>query len=193
MKKILLTLLLQCAFLSLFAQTTYTIDQSDEAKAKQQPASTPTQVSTPSTPTTSIAKGLGLFVFPAKNQDQATQDADEMACYKWAMQQTGYDPINPPQIQAKKADTSADGSAVVGAAGGAAAGAAIGAIAGDAGQGAAIGAVVGGLRGRRAKKYGDAVEQAHNNQQAAAQQKALSDNFNKAFTACMTGKGYTVQ
>ena len=50
------------------------------------------------TPTTSIAKGLGLYVFPSQNQDQATQDADEIACYKWAMEQTGYDPINPPPV-----------------------------------------------------------------------------------------------
>jgi len=37
-----------------------------------------------------------LYVFPSQNQDQATQDADEIACYKWAMEQTGHDPINPP-------------------------------------------------------------------------------------------------
>ncbi|KXX67870.1 glycine zipper family protein [Flammeovirga sp. SJP92] len=142
---------------------------------------------------TSIAKSLGLFVFPSDGQDQATLDADEMACYKWAIEQTGYDPMNPTKIEAKQADTSADGSMVVGAAGGAAAGAAIGAIAGDAGKGAAIGSVVGGLKGRRAKVYGDAAEQAHHNETAAQQEKALKDNFNKAFTACMSGKGYTVQ
>jgi hypothetical protein len=143
--------------------------------------------------TTSIAKGLGLYVFPTKDQDQATQDADEIACYKWAMEQTGVDPINPPQIEAKKANTSLDGSAVVGAAGGAAAGAAIGAISGDAGKGAAIGAVVGGLRGRRARKMGDRAEQQQNNQAAAAKEKELMDNFKKAYSACMEGKGYTVK
>ncbi|QJD09437.1 hypothetical protein MY04_06330 [Flammeovirga sp. MY04] len=120
-------------------------------------------------------------------------DADEMACYKWAMEQTGYDPINPTVVQADKADTSADGSAVKGAAGGAAAGAAIGAIAGDAGKGAAIGAVAGGLRGRRAKAYGDAVEQKQNNEAAAAQNQKMKDDFVKAFSACMEGKGYTVK
>ncbi len=143
--------------------------------------------------TTSIAKGLGLYVFPTKDQDQKTQDADEIACYKWAMEQTGVDPINPPQVQAKKVDKSVDGTAVIGAAGGAAAGAAIGAIAGDAGKGAAIGAVVGGLRGRRAKVVGDHNEQQRNNQAAAAKEKELMDNFKKAYSACMEGKGYTVK
>jgi hypothetical protein len=142
---------------------------------------------------TTIAKGLGLYVFPAKDQDQNTQDADEMACYKWAIQETGVDPINPPEIKAAQVDKSVDGTAVVGAAGGAAAGAAIGAIAGDAGKGAAIGAVVGGLRGRRAKVVGDHNQQVANNQAAAAAEKEMMANFNKAFTACMEAKGYTVK
>mgnify|MGYP001089364392 CR=1 FL=1 len=142
---------------------------------------------------TSIGQGLGLFIFPANDQDQATQDADEVACYKWAKQQTGVDPINPPQVQSEQVDRSADGTAVVGAAGGAAAGAAIGAIAGDAGKGAAIGAVVGGLRGRRAKVVGDEREQQANNQQAAAQEEEMMNNFKKAFTACLEAKGYTVK
>ncbi|PZX55579.1 glycine zipper domain-containing protein [Algoriphagus chordae] len=142
---------------------------------------------------TSIATGLGLYVFPSQNQDQATQDTDEAYCYKWAQEQTGIDPLNPTKIKAEQVDKSVDGTAVVGAAGGAAAGAAIGAIAGDAGKGAAIGAILGGLRGRRAKVVGDEMEQQKDNQAAAAQEKTLMDNYKKAFTACMEGKGYTVK
>lgn len=141
----------------------------------------------------SLSKSLGLYVFPSKNQSQTKQDSDEAACYKWAKEETGVDPINPPKVDAKQVDKSADGTAIVGAAGGAAAGAAIGAIAGDTGKGAAIGAVVGGLRGRRAKVVGDEREQQHNNQEASAEQKSLMANFNKAFTACMEGKNYTVK
>ena len=150
------------------------------------------QDTTPAT-TTSIAKGLGLYVFPSQNQDQATQDADEIACYKWAMEQTGYDPINPPQIQAEQVDTSPDGTAVRSAARGAAAGAAIGAIAGDTGKGAAIGAAAGGMAGRRAKKAGDHAEQQQNIEKAEEKEKALLDDFKKAFTVCMEGKGYTIK
>ena len=141
----------------------------------------------------SIAKGLGLFVFPSNDQDKEKQELDEFQCYKWAKEQTGVDPINPPEVQAEKVDTSPDGSMVRGAAGGAAAGAAIGAIAGDTGKGAAIGAVVGGLRGRRAKAYGDAKAQQQANQAATQATEELMNNFKKAFSACMTGKGYTVQ
>jgi len=143
--------------------------------------------------TTSIGQGLGLYVFPANGQDQATQDSDEVECYKWAKQQTGVDPINPPQVAAEQVDRSADGTAIAGAAGGAAAGAAIGAIAGDTGKGAAIGAVVGGIRGRRAKVVSDEMEQQQKNQQSAAQEDQMMENFKKAFTACMEAKGYTIK
>ena len=142
---------------------------------------------------TSIASGLGLYVFPSDNQNKETQETDEITCYKWAIEQTGVDPINPPQVEAQAVDTSPDGTAVVGAAKGAAAGAAIGAIAGDAGKGAAIGAVVGGLGGRRAKKGGDQMEQQQNVAAAEAQEKEMMNNFKKAFSVCMEGKGYTVK
>ncbi len=107
---------------------------------------------------TSIAKSLGIYVFPAKKQSAEQQSQDEYECYKWAVEQSGYDPINPTKVEAKQVDTSNDGSAVRGAARGAAAGVAIGAIAGDAGKGAAIGAAAGAIRGRRHKKMNDAYE-----------------------------------
>ena len=141
----------------------------------------------------SIASSLGLFVFPAKDQPKDQQELDEFNCYKWAKEQSGIDPINPPSVEAEQVDRSADGTAVVGAARGAAAGAAIGAIAGDAGKGAAIGAVAGGLRGRRAKVVGDEIEQQQNNAEAQALSKEMIDNFKKAFSACLEGKGYTVK
>lgn len=141
----------------------------------------------------SISKSLGLYVFPANGQDQKTQEADETACFTWAKEQSGYDPMNPTKVVAAQADTSLDGSAVRGAAGGAAAGAAIGAIAGDTGKGAAIGAVVGALGGRQSRISRGQQEQQQNIQAAAAQTQALKNDYNKAFSACMDGKGYTVK
>jgi hypothetical protein len=141
----------------------------------------------------SISRSLGLYVFPAEGQDAGQQDADETECFKWAKQQSGYDPMNPTVAVAKDVDRSADGSAIGGAAVGAAGGAAIGAIAGDAGKGAAIGAIVGGVRGRRSKVVGDERQQQANNQAAAAETERLAQDYNKAFTACMEGKGYKVQ
>jgi hypothetical protein len=142
---------------------------------------------------TSISKSLGLYAFPAKNQDAKTQEADETACFNWAKQQTGYDPMNPTKVTAAPVDTSPDGTAVKGAAKGAAAGAAIGAIAGDTGQGAAIGAVVGVVGGRRAKKSGDAKEQQQSTQAASQKQAQMLTDYKNAYTACLEGKGYTVK
>jgi hypothetical protein len=142
---------------------------------------------------TGIAKSLGLYVFPTEEQDEKMQDADESYCYKWAIEQTGYDPLNPTEVKAVNVDTSPDGNAVKGAAVGAAGGAAIGAIAGDAGKGAAIGAVAGGVRGRRAKKGGDAQQQQANDQAAAAKSAELLEDYKKAFSVCMEGKGYTIK
>ncbi len=139
-----------------------------------------------------VAKKVGVYVFPANGQDEAQQDKDESDCYTWAVKQTGYDPINPTTVQAEQVDTSPDGTAVKHAAGGAAAGAAIGAICGDAGKGAAVDAVAGGLRGMRAKGAKDQQEQQAADQQAAQQNQTMVDNFKKAFTACLEGKGYTV-
>ena len=141
----------------------------------------------------SMAQSLGVYVFPANNQDQATQDADEAACYNWAINQTGYDPLNPPVVKGATVDRSPDGRAVGGAARGAAGGAAIGAIAGDAGKGAAIGALVGGVRGRRSKVVGDEMQQQGNDQAAAAKSQELRNDYIRAFSACLEGKGYTVK
>ena len=142
---------------------------------------------------TSLAKSVGLYVFPAKNQTADQQSKDEDECYKWAIQQSGVDPLNPPKVDTAKVDKSRQGEVVKGGAKGAAAGAAIGAIAGDAGKGAAIGAVAGGLAGRRARKQGDAKEEQKNIQEADKKKAEQMNNFKKAFTVCLEGKGYTVK
>ena len=140
-----------------------------------------------------FGSSLGVFVFPGNDQTQEQQDADEAACFGWAKNQTNYDPMNPTQVQARQVDKSADGSTLRGAAGGAAAGAAIGAIAGDAGEGAAIGAILGALGGAGSRQERLYREQQYNEAEAAAQQRAMKNNFIKAFSACMEAKGYTVK
>jgi YmgG-like glycine-zipper protein len=154
----------------------------------------------------SLSSSLGLFVFPAKNQDATQQSGDEAACYGWAKSQTGIDPMNitapQPDSQAsqEQAANTGGGERVRGAARGAAAGAAIGAIAGDAGQGAAVGAAAGTMAGGAAKRRGkqQAAAQQQQEQAAAAQQQQAAiaqqkATYNKAFSACIEGKGYTVK
>jgi hypothetical protein len=156
----------------------------------------------------SLSSSLGLFAFPAKNQSATQQSDDEGACYGWAKSQTGIDPMNikppavapPSQESQEQAANAGNGSRARGAARGAAGGAIVGAITGDAGGGAAVGAAVGTMAGgaakRNAKKQAAAQQQ---QQQAAAEQQAQAAvaqqkaTYNKAFTACMEGKGYTIK
>jgi hypothetical protein len=141
----------------------------------------------------SLNKSLDLFVFPAKQQDAATQEQDEQACYTWAVEQSGVDPLNQKATEAETVDKSPDGSAARGATRGALRGLAIGAVAGDAGRGAAIGATGGGIGGVAGKKRADA--RAEQQAQAAATQKDLQarDSFKKAYCVCLEAKGYTAK
>ena len=140
-----------------------------------------------------VSKKVGLYVFPAKDQSAEQQAQDESYCYKWAVQQSGIDPLNPPQVQAQQVETGPDGSAVSGAARGALAGVAIGAIAGDAGKGAAIGATAGAMGGRRGGKQAQAQQNQQAQANADAAEAETKNTFKKAFSACIEGKGYTVK
>jgi hypothetical protein len=140
-----------------------------------------------------ISKQAQLFVYPSKNQTQQQQKQDEFECYKWAVDQSGIDPLNLPKVTAPPPQSGPDGSAVVGAAKGAAAGAAIGSISGDMGKGAAYGAMAGAIVGRRQGKQAQAQANQQSQQQADAQNKANIESFRKAFTVCIEGKGYTIK
>jgi len=140
-----------------------------------------------------------LIVFPAKGQSQEQMEKDKFECYGWAKQQTGFDPIqSQPSAQAAPAQSqSPQGERIKGAARGAAVGAVVGKIANDdAGKGAAAGAaggvMVGGMKTRQQRRQG-----AQQQQQASQQQQATYDDarntYNRAFGACMEGKGYTVK
>ena len=147
----------------------------------------------PSDGQTPTPQQLGLFVYPAKGQSPEQQVGDLGECYSWARHQTGIDPTAPAPPAPEPAKQGADGSMLKGAAGGAAVGTAIGAIAGGTGEGAAIGAIAGGLRGRRKAKEEHKQQQQQAQQQSQAQQSSVRETFNKAYGACLEGKGYTVK
>lgn len=140
-----------------------------------------------------VAKKMGLYVFPTRDQAPELQEKDKSECYTWAVQQSGYDPINPTVVQAAEIPQGPDGSVMVGAAKGAVLGTAIGAISGDTGKGAAIGAVSGAVLGRRAGKSMHASAQNQANTEAAQANQNLEDGFRKAFTACLEAKDYSVK
>jgi hypothetical protein len=136
-------------------------------------------------------------IFPNKGQTPQQQDTDNYQCYNWAKQNSGFDPMAPIQPTAPPPPAQAPkGGAVKGAAVGALGGAAIGSLSGNAGKGASAGAIAGGVIGgvkRKQQTKEIAVEQ----DQYAKQQEAIynqkRDGYNRAFAACMEGKGYTVK
>jgi hypothetical protein len=143
-----------------------------------------------------------LVIYPAKNQSKEQTEKDKFECYSWAKSQTGFDPMAPPQATTPPPSgetKSVAGGAVRGGVGGAALGAGIGAIAGGsrgAGKGAAIGALSGGtIGGVRSHSQNQQTEQAQRQweQEQVAQYQQRRNNYNRAYGACLEGRGYTVR
>ncbi|MBZ0168179.1 hypothetical protein MELA_02020 [Candidatus Methylomirabilis lanthanidiphila] len=115
----------------------------------------------------------GYYVYPQYGQTQEQLNRDRAECLEWARQQTGYS--SGTQETAKGAGV----GAVLGALGGAAIGAVGGAVVGSAGTGAAVGAATGAVGGAMSgggAAYGKSQE-----------------GFDRAYAACMTGRGYAVK
>jgi len=130
------------------------------------------------------------YVYPNQGQSKDRMEQDKHACYQWAKQQTGFDPMQAPTATAPPPEQK--GGAMRGAAGGAAVGAVAGAIGGNAGKGAAIGAASGGLIGGVRKRRSQAEQEQYAQQQSAGYNERRSE-YNRAWGACLEGKGYAVK
>jgi len=146
-----------------------------------------------------LVLGQDLIVFPAKGQTQEQMEKDKYECYGWAKQQTGFDPMqSQPTAQAAPAPSQGpQGERIKGAARGAAVGAVVGGIANDdAGKGAAAGAaggvMVGGMKTRQNRRQQAQTQQEQTQQQASADVQKRSA-YDRAYSACLEGKGYTVK
>ena len=42
-----------------------------------------------------VAGAADMFIYPQKDQTKEQQQEDEFACYRWAKEQTGFDPKAP--------------------------------------------------------------------------------------------------
>ena len=135
------------------------------------------------------AEAQAPIVYPSHGQSLEQQSKDEGACRTWAQQQTGF---NPSQgVYYAPPPRSPGGEVLRGAGRGALLGVIGGAIGGDVGKGALIGTGVGatiGLFGRARNEQASAQSQ----QQAVANYNALLAQYHRAFSACMSGRGYTV-
>lgn len=142
-----------------------------------------------------------IFVYPRNGQTPEQTDRDRYECHVWAVQQTGVDPSRPDappyeRVVVQPANPPGSGTAV-----GAIGGAILGSIlAGprNAGAGLVLGAATGAIVGSAADANAQAQarqEQAQINQQTQQQiaaERARADSYRRALTACLQGRGYTV-
>jgi len=124
-------------------------------------------------------------IYPAKGQGAQQQQKDEGECYTWAKNKTGIDPTKVSTAPAPTGPAVGGGERVAGAVGGAVVGGLIGGDSHGAAAGAAVGMMVGGAKARQKQK----AEQ----QASQAQVQGTLDTFNRAFGACLEGRGYTVK
>lgn len=156
----------------------------------------PSASQSPKTPITQV------YFYPKEGQTTEQQSRDHYECYNWAVQQTGFDPSQstiPPEQRVKVVPMPPPGhdTAVL-----AITGAVLGAlIAGPrhAGAGALIGAgsgaVAGAVSDASRQQYAQQMEEAYVNRDQAldARYAAKASDFRHAMSACLEGRGYSVQ
>jgi hypothetical protein len=136
------------------------------------------------------------IIYPAKGQGEEQTEQDKFSCYQWAKKETGFDPMQVPTASAPPPEKQAGQG---GALKGAAAGAGVGALvkrSGSRSKGAATGALVGGvLGGARQSQQNRQDEQARQKweEQQGREYAQKRHTYNRAFSACMESKGYTVR
>jgi hypothetical protein len=143
-----------------------------------------------------MAVAQDLMVYPARNQGNEQMEKDKFNCDSWAKGQTNFDPTATPAAPSQAPQKSVAGGAAKAAGRSAAVGAGVGAITGNTAKGAArgamLGGIFGGLRSKSQNKQAAAAQKQSEQAQAAQYQQARS-SYDRAYGACLEGRGYTVK
>lgn len=143
-----------------------------------------------------------VYFYPKQNQTKEQQSRDHYECYNWAIQQTGFDPSQssiPSERRVKVVPMPPPGHDTVALA---IAGAVLGALIGGpyhSGQGALIGAGSGALIGAASdatrQQYAEQMEEAYvrRDQALDTRHDGKARDFRRAMSACLEGRGYSVQ
>lgn len=126
-------------------------------------------------------------VFPAKGQSAEQQKKDEFDCYDWGKNQSGFDPMSSTDTATAQAQTKS-GTALKGGLVGGATGAIFGNKSKHTRNAALAGATIGGVS--QASKNTKSQQQAD---QYNANVAARRNSYDRAYAACLEGKGYTVK
>ena len=134
-----------------------------------------------------------LMIFPNNDQSKEQQEEDKFACYSWAKGETGFDPMAPPTVtEAPPQQQAQKGGMGRGAVRGAALGQIVGGDSDSTWKGAAAGAAVGGMR-RNDQKRNEQQQQQQWEQEQAQIYADKRNRYNRAYSACLEGKDYTVR
>jgi hypothetical protein len=134
-----------------------------------------------------------LYIYPAKDQSAEQMEKDKYECYSGAKNDTGFDPMAVP-----RATTSAPkgekkkGGALKGAAAGAVAGKVLGSSSKTTKRSAAAGGLIGGVS-QSSKNSKTEQKQKDWEQKKSANYANNRNNYNRAYSACLEGRGYTVK
>lgn len=143
-----------------------------------------------------------IYFYPKLGQSPQQQDRDRYECYLWAVEQSGFDPSEPPlaphqRIVVRPAQPEGQNT-VLGALSGAIIGAAIGSPH-DTGKGAVIGSMAGALIGAASdsaqQQEAEAMTRRYDRlsaQKSAAIERKAQD-YRRAMKACLDGRGYSVR
>jgi len=138
-----------------------------------------------------------VYVYPNQGQSDAQLDRDRYECNTWAVKQSRYDP-SEVHAEAQRVHVIAGSPPGANTAVGAVGGAVVGSVlAGprDAGAGALVGAVAGAIMGAAsdsAQQDQAARTQARYDARTAAAEQRAQD-YRRAISACLEGRGYTVK
>ena len=143
-----------------------------------------------------------VYFYPLKGQTIEQQSRDHYECYNWAIRETGFDPSQssiPPERRVKVVPMPPPGydTTVL-----AITGAVLGALIGGphhAGSGALIGAGTGAVVGAASdvsrQQYARQLQEAYANRDQAldARYAGKANDFRRAMSACLEGRGYSVR
>lgn len=137
-----------------------------------------------------------VIIYPAKGQSSQQMEKDKYECYSWAKQSSGFDPMAQPRTTSAPPPREAQqGGAGRGLLRGGLTGTAVGALTGNTKKGLKIGAASGGLIG--GMRRNDQVKREKNAQNQWEQAEVANysqnrSNYDRAYAACLSGRGYTV-
>ena len=135
--------------------------------------------------------GAEPVAYPAKGQSSDQQNRDEYECHESAQKETGVDPVALAE-QATAPSSSGSKSGPGSGLPSAGIGAMRGAADGDAGAGALHGAGMGRLIAVvRSRRQMEKQQEAASDKNADV--RAQLDKYDRAYSACLTGRGYSVK